>query len=361
MKISSYVIVLGLTHDEKGGSNKQFNRFCEQSLNSKKYKYIYITNSKNFYQRFKNQAHVIFLPFICHPFINIFFRLSLSLLLNFYFLKKISLIDFFNPIFLPSIHNQVAIIRDIAELSIKNKYDSLRMLYRTKIMLPLATRFSSRIVAISNATKNDLIKYNINLKHKINVILHGADKTQTEEPSAKKKYFVTLGRLDPIGKNLIKLLESYKIYRDTGGKYSLHFIGSKWRNSEIFFEKVSKLDLGNNIEVHDYLSEADKNKIIREAQGLIFISRYEGFGHPVLESLSLGTIPLLSDIPVFREIGSKYAIYCNPVCEYDICRKIRVLEEFNYDFKYKRNVDNYLNRFSWKNMFLEYENIFSQR
>ena len=112
MKISSYVIVLGLTHDEKGGSNKQFNRFCEQSLNSKKYKYIYITNSKNSYQRFKNQAHVIFLPFICHPFINIFFRLSLSLLLNFYFLKKISLIDFFNLIFLLSIHNQLAIIRD---------------------------------------------------------------------------------------------------------------------------------------------------------------------------------------------------------------------------------------------------------
>jgi alpha-1,2-rhamnosyltransferase len=44
----------------------------------------------------------------------------------------------------------------------------------------------------------------------------------------------------------------------------------------------------------------------RHAAALLFPSRCEGFGLPLVEAMRYGLPVLASDIPVFREIGSDY-------------------------------------------------------
>lgn len=41
-------------------------------------------------------------------------------------------------------------------------------------------------------------------------------------------------------------------------------------------------------------------------------SRYEGFGIPLLNAMRLGTVPVVSDIPVYREIATGYAQFFAP-------------------------------------------------
>ena len=45
---------------------------------------------------------------------------------------------------------------------------------------------------------------------------------------------------------------------------------------------------------------------------LLFPTRYEGFGLPVLETLASGTPVIASDMPICREVGGEAAIYAEP-------------------------------------------------
>jgi len=59
-----------------------------------------------------------------------------------------------------------------------------------------------------------------------------------------------------------------------------------------------------------YLSDDELNELYRNSQFFFFLSRNEGYGIPLVESLWLKTIPVLSDIPIFREImGDNYPLF----------------------------------------------------
>ncbi len=55
-------------------------------------------------------------------------------------------------------------------------------------------------------------------------------------------------------------------------------------------------------------------------------SRDEGFGLPVVEAMALGTPALISDIPIFREIGGDAAVYFDPDSVDSVVAGVRALE-----------------------------------
>ncbi|CAN5152848.1 N/A [soil metagenome] len=59
-------------------------------------------------------------------------------------------------------------------------------------------------------------------------------------------------------------------------------------------------------------SDEDYRTALLGATALVSASRDEGFGLPVIEAQALGTPVLLSDIPIFREIGGPAAGYFDP-------------------------------------------------
>jgi glycosyltransferase involved in cell wall biosynthesis len=58
-----------------------------------------------------------------------------------------------------------------------------------------------------------------------------------------------------------------------------------------------------------YLAEPDLRALLSGASALVFPSRYEGFGLPPLEALTLGVPAIVSDIPVLRESTAGAAHY----------------------------------------------------
>ena len=52
--------------------------------------------------------------------------------------------------------------------------------------------------------------------------------------------------------------------------------------------------------------------MLRGATALVSASRDEGFGIPLVEAMALGTPLVVSDIPVFREVGGDAAAYVDP-------------------------------------------------
>lgn len=62
------------------------------------------------------------------------------------------------------------------------------------------------------------------------------------------------------------------------------------------------LDLPEGILTTGWLKEADLRSVVASATALALVSRYEGFGLPLLEALACGTPVVASDLPVFREV-----------------------------------------------------------
>ena len=61
--------------------------------------------------------------------------------------------------------------------------------------------------------------------------------------------------------------------------------------------------------VHDGVSDDEYAELLDSATALVTASRDEGFGIPLVEAMGRGTPVVVSDIPIFREIGGETALY----------------------------------------------------
>lgn len=64
--------------------------------------------------------------------------------------------------------------------------------------------------------------------------------------------------------------------------------------------------------VHDGVSDEEYAALLDSATALVSASRDEGFGIPLVEAMGRGTPVVVSDIPIFREIGGETALYATP-------------------------------------------------
>ena len=76
--------------------------------------------------------------------------------------------------------------------------------------------------------------------------------------------------------------------------------------------RLTALAPGGKLVFHDGASDETYREVLRGATALVSASRDEGFGIPLVEAMALGTPLVVSDIPVFREVGGDAATYVDP-------------------------------------------------
>jgi glycosyltransferase involved in cell wall biosynthesis len=60
------------------------------------------------------------------------------------------------------------------------------------------------------------------------------------------------------------------------------------------------------------LTRAELAALYRHARLVLLTSDREGFGLPAVEALAAGSVVVASDIPAFREVAGKAAVFCPP-------------------------------------------------
>jgi glycosyltransferase involved in cell wall biosynthesis len=79
--------------------------------------------------------------------------------------------------------------------------------------------------------------------------------------------------------------------------------------------------------IHDGVDDAQYAELLGGAFALVHASLDEGFGIPLLEAMALGTPVVLSDIPIFREVGADAAGYFPATDPDAAAAAIRALED----------------------------------
>ncbi len=77
--------------------------------------------------------------------------------------------------------------------------------------------------------------------------------------------------------------------------------------------------------VHDGVTDEEYGELLDGALALATVSYDEGFGLPLVEAMVRGTPVVVSDIPIFREIGGEAAVYADPHDVHAVAEAIRQL------------------------------------
>ena len=168
-----------------------------------------------------------------------------------------------------------------------------------KTLLARCMKKSRRIACVSEFTRSRCEHFFPKFAAKCFVNYNGLseDVLAFDARSAvKTDTLVYVGNVKP-HKGLKTLIEAYRMLPK--GRYQLKIIGER----EGFLTGMTADDLAcEGVTFTGRLSDDALLKEIASAVFLVQPSFYEGFGLPPLEALWLGTRPIVSDIPVFREI-----------------------------------------------------------
>jgi glycosyltransferase involved in cell wall biosynthesis len=198
----------------------------------------------------------------------------------------------------------------------------------SRLYLDLSTRFSARaarrVIAISQATKRDLVRRYRVSPRKVRVIYHGRDPIFTPVVDGRKlsdtaakygvdrPYCLHVGTLQP-RKNLGVLVEAWAVLRSCmDNPPRLLLAGKRGWLYEPLLKSVEEHGLTDLIRFADYVERDDLPTLYSGALALAFPSLYEGFGLPPLEAMSCGTPVLASTASSVPEVVGDAAILLDP-------------------------------------------------
>ena len=180
------------------------------------------------------------------------------------------------------------------------------------------------IIAVSQATKDDLIStYNIP-ENKIKVIYSGLDenlevcrnKEKLEKIRNKynlpKKFILSLGSIEP-RKNIVGLISAYeKLRNENKINNKLVIAGdAAWCYKEIF-RVWEKSKYKEDIIFPGFIEEEDKVYLYNLSELFVYPSFYEGFGFPALEAMACGVPVVTSFVSSLPEVCRDAALLIDP-------------------------------------------------
>jgi glycosyltransferase involved in cell wall biosynthesis len=264
--------------------------------------------------------------------INLFwYRLSWPPL-DYFFRTDLDLAHSPTPLILPTKGKKIVTIHDLFFMDFPHMTDrETRKNFVTRIRDSLHE--ADGILAISEFTRDQLLKrFDLDEK-KVKVIYHGLDREFHTDVSAEKEeevrkkfslppsFIFFVGAIEP-RKNLLKLIEALMIVHKKHQKIPLVIVGREGLDYKNLEKKIDQLELQDWVRMIDYLPDAEVRIFYRLASVFAFPSLCEGFGLPLIESMASGLPVATSKTSALPEIAQDAALYFQPEDPGDIADKL---------------------------------------
>jgi glycosyltransferase involved in cell wall biosynthesis len=217
--------------------------------------------------------------------------------------------------FLPRLHSAVARRRVITihDLTYKRFPELLQKetLQNLGIQMMREIALADAIVCVSEATRQDLLRYYAVDPERAVAIHSGLGTPATAEPIAglPPRYVLFVSTIEP-RKNLETLIDAYERLRAAGAyDGSLVVVGRIGWKSESVIPRLR----GDGIVHLDYLPAAQLATVYERADAFVFPSIFEGFGFPLLEAMARGVPTIAARSSSLPEIGGDAALYFDPL------------------------------------------------
>lgn len=184
---------------------------------------------------------------------------------------------------------------------------------------------ASKVIAVSENTKKDLLEFYQIKPEKIAVVHHSTNFINHKQPhnfqvKTPEKYLLYVGARNDY-KNFLGFI---KDIAPTLLKYKdVHLLcagGGNFNEEEQHL--IASLNLQNQVIFQDFHSDNTIFGLYQKAIAFVYPSLYEGFGIPILEAFAAGCPVVLSNKSCFPEVADDAALYFNPDNAEDIADKL---------------------------------------
>ena len=243
----------------------------------------------------------------------------------------------------------IAVVHDLSQYHVPVKYDKFRMFYIKKV-LPYYIRKVQSVVAISQSTRNDLVKYWHIPEEKISVVYNGFT-PPAEVEVEKKEQILYISRIEHPGKNHLNLLKAFELLPENlRKKYTLIMPGAAWNGAETVFEYAQNSPCADRFNFTGFVDFAKLPELYAESAMYIFPSHFEGFGLSLLEAMHAGIPCACSNNSSLGELGKDAAELFDPASPEEIARSMeKILSDADYQQKLSVKGREKAARFSWQN------------
>jgi glycosyltransferase involved in cell wall biosynthesis len=229
----------------------------------------------------------------------------------------------------------VVTVHDLGYLRYPEAHTRAQRLY-LRLSTIWSARTADRVIAISGATRDDLVRLAGVPREKIAVVHHGvAPRFRPAEGPRPERiralvgdgpYFLYVGTIQP-RKNLIRLIEAFarelqivdcRLQSTSSDLQSaicnpqLVISGKRGWLTEAIERRAAELGIGERVRFTGYVPDDDLPALLAGALAFVFPSLYEGFGMPVLEAMASGVPVLAANTTALPEVAGDAALLVNP-------------------------------------------------
>jgi glycosyltransferase involved in cell wall biosynthesis len=188
-----------------------------------------------------------------------------------------------------------------------------------------STRAARQVIAVSQATKQDVVELFGVAPERIDVVHNGVDASFCPAPAGQveafrrrqglpERYILHVGTLEP-RKNLVRLVQAFAQVRanDPGQPPAkLVLAGGKGWDYGAIFAEVDRLGLAQDVIFPGYVADEELAWWYRAAAVFAYPSLMEGFGLPVLEAMACGAPTVTSNLSSLPEVAGDAALLVDP-------------------------------------------------
>lgn len=230
-------------------------------------------------------------------------------------------------------------------------------------------KYATKLIAVSEATKRDLIEKLGVEPERISVVYEGWDEELFHIPASREvkavrtkyrlenDYLIFVGTVQP-RKNLERLIAAFA-QAEIG--LDLVIAGKPGWLSEDVYAAPEKFGVKSRVKFLGHVLNEELPGLYGGAKALVFPSLFEGFGLPVLEAMACGTVVLTSKTTSLPEVGGQATLYVDPESISSIKKGIEeIVTNTKLRHQMKSKAQFQLQKFSWKKTAKETLAVFKQ-
>jgi glycosyltransferase involved in cell wall biosynthesis len=215
-------------------------------------------------------------------------------------------------------------------------FSRVRRFYK-QLAIARSIQAANVILADSQATKAEALRYFPEINNKINVVHLGLEYSiervtnQEVLSNIRKRYALRDPFLLYIGtlearKNILRMIKAFaQGRRKFGWNHRLVLAGARGYGYQDITRAIIEEQLQENVIITGYVKDEDLSSLYSLADIFIYPSFYEGFGFPPLEAMKCGCPVIVSNTSSMPEVIGDAGLYIDPYDETSITRQINCL------------------------------------
>jgi glycosyltransferase involved in cell wall biosynthesis len=195
----------------------------------------------------------------------------------------------------------VVTVHDLAILRHPEAFNAWTRRY-TRLLQPRVLRAATRVIAVSEFTRRELVELLGVPEEKIRVIPNAVGEPfGPVGPATPGDYVLAVSTLEP-RKNLPRLVEAFRRAQLNGCELVVAG-GTGWGD----------VKLGEGVRWVGEVGDDELARLYRGARCVAYVSLYEGFGLPVLEAMACGAPVVAGNSEVTLEVAHEAAVLVDPL------------------------------------------------